>query len=223
MAELPPPVREEEFRAVNTDNREQIESYFEPFRERLHTFLNETSCLRDIQRIRSRKNPQITHNLAFRRLNTEAYHWYTHSYGGRSEAQFNIGLFPNYLRVGLGFEFTKGGRQSDEGVRAVWEAYDRFTAAIRRDQWTFDRCVLDNSLMIEWAPEGPSNLQTVTQGLSEWLLEPPQDPRWIFVGRLLYRENDAEILEDAVRLREVMESTFRCLRPFWEQTQTPAV
>ena len=53
----------------------------------------------------------------------------------------------------------------------------------------------------------------------EWLLKPkPSD--WIFVGRLLDRKKDAEILGDSVRLREVMESVFKDLKPLWEQTQT---
>ena len=49
MSKLPPAVRESEFRAVETDNPIKIEEYFEPFKRELHSFLNDASCLRNIQ------------------------------------------------------------------------------------------------------------------------------------------------------------------------------
>jgi hypothetical protein len=43
-------------------------------------------------------------------------------------------------------------------------------------------------------------------------------PDWIFVSRLLGRRADAEILEDPIRLKEVMESVFRGLKDLWEES-----
>jgi hypothetical protein len=77
--------------------------------------------------------------------------------------------------------------------------------------------------MIEWVPQGTTDIQYVrTQEVLKWLLKPSKVPDWIFVGRLLGRREDTEILEDPIRLKEVMESVFRGLKNLWEETQTEA-
>jgi hypothetical protein len=222
LSKLPPPVRKEEFQAVDTTDEEEIRDYFRPFVNRLNSFLNETSCLRDIQDIRRRKNPQITSSQAFvdGYFSTQPKHWYTHNAGGRNEAQFNIGMFPDYLRVGLGFEFRE---QVYGNPEAVQEAYGQFTEVLRQHRQVFERFARDNSLMIEWVPQGTTDIQYVrTQEVLKWLLKPSKVPDWIFVGRLLGRREDTEILEDPIRLKEVMESVFRGLKNLWEETQTEA-
>jgi hypothetical protein len=50
------------------------------------------------------------------------------------------------------------------------------------------------------------------------LIKPSKVPDWIFVGRLLGRREDAEILEDQNQLKEVMESVFRGLKNLWEES-----
>jgi hypothetical protein len=218
LSELPPPVREEEFQAVDTTDEEEIRRYFRPFVDRLHSFLNKTSCLSDIQVIRHRKNPQITSSQAFDEgyFSTQPRHWYTHNAGGRTEAQFNIGMFPDYLRVGLGFEFRKAGHGDPE---AVQEAYGQFTDVLRQHRQRFERFAQNNTLMVEWVPKGTTDVRYVrTQGTSKWLIRPSKVPDWIFVGRLLGRREDAEILEGPTRLKEVMESVFRGLKDRWEES-----
>jgi hypothetical protein len=220
LSELPPPVRKEEFQAVDTTDEEDIRGYFRPFVKRLHSFLNETSCLRDIQDIRRRKNPQITSSQAFDEgyFATRPRHWYTHNAGGRSEAQFNVGMFPSYLRVGLGFEFTEKAHGNPE---AVQEAYGQFTKVLRQHRQVLEGFARDNALMVEWVPQGTTDIRYVrTQEVLKWLIKPSKVPDWIFVGRLLGRREDAEILEDPVRLKEVMESVFKGLIDLWEETQT---
>ena len=56
----PPPVLETHFQAVDTTDKEEIQRDFVSFVQDLHLFLNETSCLRDIQVIRRERKPGIT-------------------------------------------------------------------------------------------------------------------------------------------------------------------
>ncbi len=218
LYELPPPVREEEFRAVNTDNQEQIKTYFEPFVERLHSFLNETSCLHDIQTVRQMRVRAGRHAFGRRSFKAQPGHWYTRSSGGRKEAQFNVGLFPEYLRIGLGFEFTKGRYGSPD----VQTTFGEFRNALARNRQAFERLVQDNLFRVEWVPKDQTVVNRVqTQGVTRWLLRPkPSD--WIFIGRLLYKREDAEILEDPARLGEVMDSVFGELKPWWKEAQERA-
>jgi hypothetical protein len=53
LSQLPPPVREHEFRAVNTVNEDEIKAEFIPLVRKLHLFLNQASCVQDLQKIRS--------------------------------------------------------------------------------------------------------------------------------------------------------------------------
>lgn len=229
MSELPPVIREAEFLAVHTKNKEEIRQKFTPLIHALHLFLNQTSCLHDIQRIRGNRDTQRTHGSwkrriakqpAFSEFTTEPRHWYTHNTGGRNEAQFNIGLFPQYLRVGLGFEFTRGIYGNPEAVQS---AYGAFTTVLRQHRQVFDNFVQENFLEVEWRPAGKIGLSALrcepTQRVLKWLLRPSQAADWIFVGRLLDRREDAKILEDPVQLKEVMETVFQGLRHLWEETQ----
>jgi hypothetical protein len=217
LSELPPPVLETHFQAVDTTDREEIQEHFVSFIQDLHLFLNETSCLRDIQLIRRTRKPGITNLRAFRSFTPAPRHWYTHNAGGRNEAQFNIGLSPNYLRMGLGFELTKG-RYGDPDV--VWTAYDRFREALERQRQTFEQYAVEAPLTVELVVEGDDQPRyTQAQETLEWLMNPPLESDWIFVGRLLYRKRDREVLEDPVLLSEVMEVVFGNLMPYWEATQ----
>jgi hypothetical protein len=221
LSKLPPAVRESEFQAVEADNPEKIKQYYEPFIRELHSFLNSTSCIRNIQNVRRRWKQVPTKQRAFHdgSFNAVRRHWYTYNWGGRSEAQFNIGLVPEYLRVGLGFEFT-GGQYGN--IEAVQLAYRGFRSIIDRHQRAFDDFVRENQLRIEWNPVGQAERRHTSAGdeTLKWLgRRPPKPPDWIFVGRLLDRREDAEILADPSRLMDVIESVFGGFLPFWEETQ----
>ncbi len=222
MSALPPPFTESRFEEIEGATKEQIEVRVAPFIEDLHAFLNEESCLHDIQHIRHGVNPQVRGQLAFGNCTPEYEHWYTYNIGGRNEAQFNIGLFPDYLRIGLGFEFTKKAYGKPERVQAAW---GRFGVVLRQHRQAFERFAQENSLQVERLPPGKSgraNLAYVrTQRLVRWLLRPKVSD-WIFIGRLLRRREDAEILADSVRLKEVMESVFGGFKPLWQETQLQA-
>jgi len=224
LSELPPPVTESQFRDLEGATKDQVKKRATPFVRDLHAFLNEGSCLGDIQRIRRRWKPQIRSSLAFEGddFPTEREHWYTYNTGGRNEAQFNIGLFPDYLRFGLGFEFTKKVYGEPESVGPV---FGQFCDILRQHRQAFDRFAQDNSFWVEWLPEGKTgriNLGHVrTHDVSKWLLHPKVSD-WIFVGRLLYRKDDANTLKDPTRLKQAMESVFVDLKPLWEQAQLKA-
>ena len=96
---------------------------------------------------------------------------------------------------------------------------------MRQHRQAFDRFAQDNSFWVEWLPEGKTgriNLGHVrTHDVSKWLLHPKVSD-WIFVGRLLYRKDDANTLKDPTRLKQAMESVFVDLKPLWEQAQLKA-
>jgi hypothetical protein len=222
LSELPPPVTELRFRDLEGATKDQVEKRASPYVRELRSFLNRGSCLSDIQRIRRGWRPRSKVRLAFRgdKFPTDREHWYIYNTGGRNEAQFNVGLFPDYLRVGLGFEFTKKAHGKPEEVQRV---YDQFCSVVGRYRRGFDRFAHDNSLQVEWRPEGTTRRDYVsTQDLSEWLLDGSERFDWVFVGRLLHRGKEAEILEDAMQLKDVMESVFGSFKPLWQQAQMEA-
>lgn len=220
MANTPPPVRQAEFLAVDTVDEDAIKGRFSGFLRLLHAYLNQLPCLRDVQRTRRRWKSRTAETEAFGNFAADPEHWYTFHHGGRNEAQFNVGLQVEYLRVGLGFEFTlkKGGDPT-----AVHLAYACFVNVIRADQTAFERFVADNQLEVEWSDStGDDGGVVDTQEAVAWLLNPPAEPGWIFIGRLLRREEDAAILEDPAALGVVMEQVLSGFRPRWERTEVLA-
>ena len=131
LSELPPPITESQFRDLEGATKQQVKKRAAPFVRELRTFLNQGSCLSDIQHIRRSWKPRVKTRLAFAygEVLADREHWYIYNAGGRNEAQFNIGLFPDYLRIGLGFEFTKKVYGEPEEVQRV---YDEFCNVIRR-------------------------------------------------------------------------------------------
>jgi hypothetical protein len=221
VSDLPPAVRESDFSAIDTNDEDEIRGRFYSLVRDLHSFLNEGSCLSDIQQKRLKWKSRVLDQRAFGpSFATEPRHWYTYNNGGRNEAQFNIGLSPDYLRVGLGFEFTlkKGGDPT-----IVHWVYAQFTKVIARDTQSFEQFVRLNALEVEWLPTDDVSPKLVsTRRVLKWLLQPPRETSWIFVGRLLRRGRDASILNDPTELRSVIESVFEGFIPIWEQTQIVA-
>jgi hypothetical protein len=219
VCQMTPPVREAEFSAVDTADEEEIKRRFNGFVRQLHSYLNQLPCLRDLQNARRRwTRPRETE--PFGTFATQPKHWYTYHHGGRKEAHFDIGLCPSYLRVGLGFEFTlkKGGDPTVVGL-----AYTCFVNVVKADQSLFERFVADNHLEIEWSGQQGASPQYVPTGeMVSWLLNPPQEPVWLFVGRFLRRGQDSAILEDAGALGKVMEAVLCGFRPIWERTELMA-
>lgn len=220
MSQTPPPVREADFLTVDTSDEAEIGLRFDLFLRLLHSYLNGLPCLRELQKARRRWKARTASREAFGNFGIDPKHWYTFHHGGRNEAQFNIGLWPTYLRVGLGFEFTlkKGGDPS-----IVQLAYACFTNVVHAKRSEIERFVVDNQLEIEWADNKHGPVQFIPTGdVLGWVLEPPQEPGWIFIGRLLRRDQDAGVLENPAALGNVMKVVLCGFRPIWEETQVMA-
>ena len=224
LSELPPPVEEFQFRDLEGATKEQVKERAEPLVRDLHAFLNQGSCLSDIQSIRREWRLRTRGDLAFggHDFPTDYEHWYTYNTGGRNEAQFNLGLFPTYLRIGLGFEFTRKNYGDPEHVQA---AFGAFREILSQNRGAFNKFAQDNRLRVEWlradAPRRATLEYLPTRKATEWLLR-PRVADWIFVGRLLTREDDMKILGDPVRFKECMESVFGGFKPLWRMAQTEA-
>jgi hypothetical protein len=213
----PPAVRETEFMAVDTTDETELWRRFDRFVRSLHSYLNQLSCLRDLQETRRKWRVRTRKTEAFGNFATDPKHWYTFHHGGRNEAQFNVGLWPNYFRVGLGFEFTLK-KSGDPNI--VWLTYACFKNVVVSKTIEFQKFVADNKLEIEWTDNRDESIEFVpTNEVVSWLLEPPKEPGWIFVGRLLRRGTDAQILENPDELGKVMQAVMCGLRPLWEETQ----
>ena len=220
MTVRPPPVTAALFRDLDTADAEEVKRRCGAFVRSLHAYLNDLPCLRGLQQARRRWKARTTHADAFGTFASDPNHWYTFHHGGRNEGQFNIGLSPARMRVGLGFEFSvkKGGDPT-----AVHLAYACFAQVIRRDPDGFGRFVAVNRLEVDWASDGGGPAGSVpTDQVVSWLLDPPRVPHWIFVGRLLRAGPDAPTLGDPDALGAVMEAVFGGFRPVWEQTHVMA-
>jgi hypothetical protein len=216
MSDTPPPIRGAEFQAVDTVVEEEVLRRCSGTVRSLHSFLNQLPCLRDLQKARLRWKSRVGEKQAFGNIAADPNHWYTFHHGGRNECQFNVGLREEYLRIGMGFEFSqkKGGDPT-----IVQLVYSSFLYTIRGDLEAFRRFVSAHGLEIEWCePPGPPVEIVRTESVVDWLVAPPREPLWIFVGKLLRRHKDAELLACA----GVYENIFTGFRPWWEQTQMTA-
>jgi hypothetical protein len=195
-------------------SEEEIKRRFNGFLRALHAYLNQLPCLHDLQKARRRWKSRTVEADAFGNFATDPEHWYTFHHGGRNEAQFNIGLCPDYLRIGLGFEFSlkKGGDPTK-----VQLAYTCFTNVIKASREQFERFVIENQLEVETADDIIQTGEAVS-----WLLNPPTETEWIFIGRLLRREEDATVLQNPDALAVVMEKVLAGFRPIWQRTQVLA-
>ena len=223
MSKAPPPVREADFLAVDTANEADIKQRFNAFLRLLHSYLNELACLRNVQRARRRwTRPRETD--AFGNFATDPNHWYTFHHGGRNEAQFNVGLWPSYLRVGLGFEFTL---KKHGDPTTVHLAYACFRNVVKANRSQFERFVAENQLEIEWTAlqaeiEGGPVRFIPTDDVVTWLLEPPRETGVDFRRTAFEAPSGCGGAGRARALGNVMQGVLCGFRPLWEQTQVLA-
>jgi hypothetical protein len=131
-----------------------------------------------------------------------------------------LGLYPTHFRVGLGFEFSmkKGGDPTIVGL-----VYTCFLQVVRAREQEFRTFVQDRQLEVEWwTPQQPGLQFVPTDRAVDFLLNPPNEPQWIFVGRLLRRNADADVFSDEQRFGNVITDVFSRFRPLWEETQVMA-
>ena len=215
----PPIVQDEHFELLNTSEEEELLRRFGGFVRNLHGWLNHLPCVEDIQKARRRwKRPASSD--AFGTFAAEPAHWYTFHHGGRTEAQFNLGMYRTHFRVGMGFEFTmkKGGDPTIVGL-----VYACFVQVIRAREREFRQFVRDRRLEIEWWALRQPGLQFIDSGsVVDFLLNPVSEPQWIFVGRLLRRGTDTAVLSNGDDLGAIISDVFSGFRPLWEETQLMA-
>ncbi len=234
---LPPPVRRSDCVAVSTDDRRAVRPDFAPFIRQLHAFLNGLPCLQDVQDVRSRWTTKLESHEAFGEFVVGPGYWFTRHIGSGKEAQLNIALSslaflrqgdpptpcpPPYFRVGLGFAMASG--QSANHTAAA-RAYMCLLRMVRNGHQSaaLERLVQEARLEGEWYPREGGPIQFVPpEGVAVWLRGVP-DATWLFIGRMLRCGVDGDLLEDPVRLAQVIDTTFAGLRPLWEQAMCMAM
>lgn len=180
----------------------------------MREFLNELPCIAMVQPIRGARPNQRTFDE--RNDHYHPQHWYTYHRGGRSEAQFNVGMFGTHLRMGIGFEPT-GAMHGDPAQ--VHAAMRKFAEALRNAPDGAEDFARTQRLEVEFdAPGRGVDHDGVKRFLTEADAGTPS-VRWIFVGRILRIDRDAAMLKDRYALAVEMERTFATLWPFWRATR----
>jgi hypothetical protein len=161
----------------------------------------------------------------------EAGHVFAFHYGGRWEPQLNIGWFANppgwpvnCLRVGIGFNASAGGRDTDRasGQERVVRYFERFQRVVAK-AWKNElaRWMQTNGGFIQYGAK-PAAVDLLPERAVERLLtcQNAAAVEWIFVGRWLFldKADDAAILRDRAKLARTIDETLRALLPIWLAT-----
>ena len=211
----------EDFEALKGLNAEGVERRFTPLIRRLIQFLNDRSSLHGLQGMRSKwANPRS--EAAFDRFNANPEHWYLFNLGGRSEAQFNIGMYPAYMRIGIGFQFGewRWGKPNE-----VASAYTQLLRAVAENGPAFRRLIRGVPLEMEFAPGRRDRVRDIYSGeyVAEVLHELPREPKWIFMGRILRYPQDLPVLADARDFQSEIDRVFTALLPWWKKANRASV
>ncbi len=146
--------------------------------------------------------------LVFGPPRAEPEHWYLFIVGGdQDQVQLNIGMYPQYIRVGLGFQI---GRQVSPKMPA-FQLLQTFLGTRPplpfRD--AFYRCVDSNGFGIEGVPTRDTD--ELLHRLETYVVPADDSPVFIFVGALWSRDEAKD--KDAEAYRNV----FLKLMPFYEE------
>ena len=211
----PPRFVDTYFEDVNSDDTDVILKRFKPFIARsLVPYLNQT-ILRQIPEVRQ-NFVRLTSREAFPPdPKVEERSWYIYNIGGRSEIQFNIGMDPEVVRLGVAFHMQP---QKFGNPDAVRKALNEFMRVIRNNGREFMDVVNKNDIMVNWAVGQKSGTERKGQ---VWQFLVSKKPRltWLFIGRFLRRGKDRDILEDPNAQDEVMTNVFKGLWPYYKSTQ----
>ena len=125
-------------------------------------------------------------------------------------------MYPDRLRIGLGFEFT----EKEHGMaKEVTAAFTRFHHAVRKNRAAFERMTNQMPLEMEFAPGRriPGDLIRM-RDVVDTILDPPRAPTWLFIGRMLRIDvdEDRNILTNGTALGGEVERIFTPVRPWWE-------
>lgn len=202
-----------DFAALSGADAAQVEQRFAPWIARLHDFLNALPCIASVQGIRFQR-ATTARTFQLRNVHYDAEHWYTFHRGGRSEAQFNLGMFPGHLRFGIGFQPTRASRGDPEAVRL---AQRRFAKALRGVPGGAKRFCAANRLRVE--VDNPLGGGVLAMKVRHFLRPKSRNAEpWIFVGRLLGEDEEA-VYADADAFSAELERVFATLWPLWRATR----
>lgn len=212
-----PTLDESDFRAVESMTTTEIRERYEPWCDQFHEFVNQLDSMRHLQKDRLLWMKRTRSEDAFGNFAVSPNHWYTFSNGGRIEAQFNVGMWTTHVRVGMGFEFTKRVHGNPE---LVWSRYRNFQAAIKKQESHFREFVRFGPLAVEYCPPGEQEPHIKSgSDTVDWLLNPPADLDWIFVGRLLLRGEDTDEMSSSFAFGRIVRDVFDGLKPYWRAAQ----
>ena len=185
------------------------------------SYLNGVDPLQNVQRVRDIRPKRRTF---VRPARVEMRHWWFSHYGGRNEAQWNVGMFPCHLRFGIGFNASGGGYGKPAEVE---DAFQRFLRALQQARSR------GFGAKLEVETFDPVD-QLKVFPIDELLDGPPRDVRhWLFIGRILRNglpgrdgnqpecgeEDDSKILSDPALFASELAKTAHTLWPMWEQSR----
>lgn len=204
---------------------------FGPKFESLLLSLNEQRTVKRIVEARGRSGPgggKLFHRNSYH--SGGSGHIFAYHHGGRWEPQFNIGIFSdqpwriNAFRIGLGFNLSPGGRDSDReaGQEQIAFYFEQFQLAL---QATWRGHLVDwmakSSGFIQFSDRGPA-LEMLPKQAVDWLINCRNrlGLEWIFCGRWLMLDNpdDERTLAEMPRLIAAIEDTFAAMFPLWLAT-----
>jgi hypothetical protein len=179
-------------------------------------FLNNTSLVHDLQADRKSWASPKKSSPAFESIRRAPQHWYTYHYGGRNEAQLNIGMFANehqHVRIGLGFEGTTKEHGDPSAVAFIYNAFSKLLASNHPISKSFR--ALDK-LEVEYWNLSTDRLELVAANDAiDFIIKSKAHFSWIFIGRILRRHDDAHTLSNPGTFAAALNRTLQEIRPIW--------
>ena len=219
-----------DFRKLNGMAEDKIDKLFLPRCINLIDWLNTLSCFNSIHKDRNITHFQKYHQYAFPSEKTPIFknllkytksHWYFYNIGGRFEAQFNIGMYPDFLRIGIGFEHTLKGGGTNDDLERVEHHFIRFVESIDHDFDNFSNIIKEENLQIEI--EGRERIFSSPEELIDYLNElivKGLKDKFYFIGSLLhpYNIDDLHIYTNEDKIKEKIKTIFERLYPYWKKS-----
>ena len=160
------------------------------------------------KRIVRKPNMRGVNKLVFGRPRSTDKHWYLFVVGGdQDQVQLNIGMWPDYLRVGLGFQI---GRQINPKIPAfhLFQTFLGIRPPIPfRD--AFYKCVQKNRFLSEQIDAKSSD--ELLHRLETYVVPADTSPVFIFVGSIWDKQ------EATTKNIEDYRNVFLELMPFYEE------
>lgn len=161
------------------------------------------------KRIRRRPKMRGQKGLVFGPPRAGDKHWYLFIVGGdQDQVQLNIGMWPEYIRVGLGFQI---GRQVSPKIPA-FQVFQTFLGV--RPPLPFRDVFFDSVKRNHWRIENEPDLtdpHTIVQHLETFVVPADTDPVFVFIGALWTPQQSST--KDVSDYRKV----FLELMPFYEE------